>query len=92
MKNIIIIISIILMFSCGHVPLEQDKHIRLIVLVNVVDDLEMDPVKGLAYRNGEIIVEGVETKDGILVDYYILGHELAHLLHWADSDFKDPDK
>jgi hypothetical protein len=81
--------------SCSYGTIKQNKHYRLIIRVNIVDDINYGPaVIGLAARSktgGEIWVIGKQTKDGIVVDHEVLGHELCHILNWMDPSIKNPD-
>jgi hypothetical protein len=49
-------------------------------------------VLGCATSGGDVYVMGVQTEQGIVVDYRVLGHELAHLMHWRDGRVSNPDK
>ena len=95
MKHIWLILGLILVSCATYEPIKQDRQFRLIVRVNVVNDIGYGPdVMGLAVKSkngGEIWVKGTQTKDGIIVDHKVLGHELCHLLNWQNPEFKNPD-
>jgi len=46
---------------------------------------------GWAASWGHIYVRGYLVPGGVTLDYWVLGHEVAHLLHWADDRVVDPD-
>ena len=71
------------------------------VEIHVVSDREQfdwsgadDQTLGYAYPTGRIFVLGKREVDGSIVPdfYWVLGHELQHLMHWRDPKFKDPDE
>jgi len=39
----------------------------------------------------EIGISGTFRKEGIKVNTIVMGHEMEHVLHWADKDFIYPD-
>ena len=48
---------------------------------------------GYAYSNGRIFILGKREVTGTITPdmYWVLGHELQHLLHWKDNRFTNPD-
>ena len=46
---------------------------------------------GAVVPGGHVYVRGYRVPGGITMDYYVLGHEVAHLLRWADDRVVDPD-
>ena len=48
-------------------------------------------VKGCATNNNEIFVIGTEINGKIVIDDEVLGHELRHLLNWANPEIANPD-
>ena len=51
-----------------------------------------DKILGYATRNNEIWVLGKMVNGKIIVNQGVLGHELNHLLNFANPDIADPDK
>lgn len=83
----LLILCILLFIGCG-APFQKD-----IVLHEVTVHISSDcgGEMGWATEN-EICVWGYEYKGIIIPDYAVLGHEIAHLLNFADGTVKNPDE
>lgn len=106
MKKIFLLFFFIL--SCAtidQVKLDQDFH-KVITLerieVHIVSDrtkfnlknvlvLEKD-LRAYAKKSGKIYVIAKKVNGYFIIDYHVLGHELAHLMSWKDPQIPDPDK
>ncbi len=51
---------------------------------------DCDGEKGWA-KDNVVCVWGYE-EGGVVVDYYVLGHEIAHILQHVDKDMRNPDE
>lgn len=47
---------------------------------------------GCATTAGEVWVRGKVVDGQIIVDQWVLGHEVTHLLNWLDRRIKNPDE
>ena len=79
----------------------QPYHKRIVlyrVVVHIVDKVEYPKAKeghtylGYANKLGEVWVIGSKVDGKVVPDYYVLGHEIAHLLHWKDEEVVNPDE
>ena len=62
------------------------------VKVNILcRDSMKKPTAGRADTNNEIWVIGRKMNDKVVLNQFILGHELQHLLNWKDGRIANPD-
>ena len=91
MKHLLQVAAIALLIQ-GCAALEKPFH-KVIVIPETIVHIKntCDGAPGWA-QDGEICVWGYEHDGIITPDYGVLGHEVGHLLNFADSAAKNPDK
>ena len=94
----------ILLLLTGCVTTQAPFHETVVldrVEVHVVSDRSLfdwagaqENTLGYAYQNGKIFVLGRREVNGTITPdfYWVLGHELQHLMNWTNPVFTNPDE
>ena len=83
---------IVLLFVQGCALFKEAPFHKVVILPETVVHIrnDCDGDRGWA-KDNEICVWGYE-QNGVVPDYYILGHEIAHILQHADKEMRNPDE
>ena len=85
---------IILFLVQGCALFKEKPFHKVIILPEIIIHVRNDCRGGMGWASkdrNEICVWGYED-GGIVIDYYILGHEIAHKLHHKDDEIRNPDR
>lgn len=94
MRRFALILVMLIIGCAGYQPYSHDKVVISDLDVHIVTALP--DCLGLAVNKCddkyEIWVESKKDKDGnIIIDDYVLGHELRHILNWRNEKIVNPD-
>ena len=83
---------IILLLVQGCALFKEKPFHKVVILPETIIHInnDCDGYMGWA-KDNEICAWGYE-QNGIVVDYYVLGHEIAHILNKVDAEIRNPDE
>jgi hypothetical protein len=103
MKTIYYLLFLVCFFVvCSCTPSQPEQFSEVVSLkkieIHIVSDKEQFEWKdshrdcvGYATPNGEIWILGTKKNGKVYFDQSVLGHELQHLMNWANPQIADPD-
>ena len=87
-----IVLALLLLQGCALFK-EKQFH-KVVILPETIIHVRNDCDGGMGWASrekNEICVWGYKDSD-IVIDYYILGHEIAHKLNHIDIEIRNPDR
>ncbi len=90
MKKLWVLLPLILITGCAWFS-EKPFH-KVVILPETVIHINNDCDGEMGWAKDNVICVWGYKQNGIVIDYYVLGHEIAHRLHRVDDEIKNPDE
>ena len=70
---------------------EQPFH-KVIILPETIIHIRNDCDGEMGWAKDNVVCVWGYKQNGIVIDYFVFGHEIAHRLHHVDNEIKNPDR